>query len=417
MKESKEKEISNSLLKKNKNHNIDISKIDNHLLDKIKKINISIPGIDKSISHTMKDLNMDTWADFLLNEEIKLSKKSLQDTLSISKTGKNVIFKKLSQAYTEDKLVFVLGAGVSIDFAVPSWNDLLQKLMVLTIDNKDSESMSLMFNKLFSPNPLISGRYLQNNINESQKSFEQSVREALYTNVDKSIESKLFDEIVHYCAAPGKSPNLDSIITYNFDDILEERISKIKIKVPFRSIFGVGMHFNNGELPIYHVHGYLPEKGKLGKNNNITLGEDIYHQQYTDIYSWNNIVQINKFRDNTCLFIGTSLTDPNMRRLLDIAHKQKGDSKNSHYIFRERENIEQIKEKFSELLKENNNTVDNKLLSENNKSKIDKTILFMKEMYEGFIEKDFESFGVKTIWLNSYDEIPEYLNNIRTKSH
>lgn len=77
------------------------------------------------------------------------------------------------------------------------------------------------------------------------------------------------------------------------------------------------------KLKIYHVHGFLPQDGDIGAGNKITLGEFVYHEQYNNIYSWNNIVQINKFRDNTCLFIGTSLTDPTIRRLLDIAKSQK----------------------------------------------------------------------------------------------
>ena len=53
---------------------------------------------------------------------------------------------------------------------------------------------------------------------------------------------------------------------------------------------------------------------------------------------------------------------------LSVAQQFKSDE----YI--ENSTFEQIKEKFSELLKENNNTVDNKLLSENNKSKIDRQL-------------------------------------------
>ncbi len=103
------------------------------------------------------------------------------------------------------------------------------------------------------------------------------------------------------------------------------------------------------------MHGFLPKSGKLTEDNQITFGESIYHKQYSDIYSWNNIVQINKFRDFNCIFIGTSLTDPNIRRLLDIAKLQKGKSKEYHFIFKKRYSQDDVSKSLESLLQQNKN--------------------------------------------------------------
>ncbi|MDO6739430.1 SIR2 family protein [Wenyingzhuangia sp. 2_MG-2023] len=231
------------------------------------------------------------------------------------------------------------------------------------------------------------------------------VREVLYSNINKEKQSLLFDEIIKLCVAPGKSPNLDSIITYNFDDILESKLEKTGLEIPYKTIHGIGMEIKNDELPIYHVHGYLPENGKLNSSHKITFGENNYHEQYSNIYSWNNIVQINKFRDNTCIFIGSSLTDPNIRRLLDIAYEQKGNKKRGHYIIKKRVNIGYLLNKLDvyEMPKE--------LIS--NEEKLEQVLNNLIELYEKFEENDSSSFGVQTIWVKDWDEIPEILRKVR----
>ena len=133
--------------------------------------------------------------------------------------------------------------------------------------------------------------------------------------------------------------------------------------MPHKPIYGVGMN-PDGELPIYHVHGYLQQDGKLNEQNQITFGELVYHKQYVDIYSWNNIVQINKFRDANCLFIGTSLTDPNTRRLLDIARKQKGEKNETHFVFKQRYKEDAVKRRLEHLLQENKELLNEKMLAE-----------------------------------------------------
>lgn len=345
--------------------------------------------------------------EFINKMEISKIEAKLPKSHSISK---NAAIRNINGAYQKEKLVLVLGAGVSVEFGIPSWNGLLQNLMVHTIEkeHKVSSILSKLFNEIFTPNPLIAGRYLQDYFENNDASFESMVRDVMYSTVDKKKHSELISEIVRICVAPGKSPNLDSIITYNFDDILESKLKETGMDIPFRPIYGIGMEVKNDELPIYHVHGYLPEKSKLNDSNKITFGENNYHQQYSDIYSWNNIVQINKFRENTCLFIGSSLTDPNIRRLLDIALKQKGNKRKHHYIFKKRIEIEYLKSKLENALTEEN-------LNKKNGTGLnfDETLGLLKGIYERFEENDSASFGVQTIWVDNYDEIPVMLKKMR----
>lgn len=342
----------------------------------------------------------------------KLNLNNIVDKLPKSNSiSRQQINKNINEAYQKDNLVLALGAGISIEFGIPSWNLLLQSLMVHSIEKENNVSTVLakLFNDIFRPNPLIAGRYLQEYFEKNDSSFELMVRDVLYSEMNKDKKSKLLDEIVKICVAPGKSPNLDSIITYNFDDILEYKLEKTEMPIPYKSVYGIGIEVRNDELPIYHVHGYLPETEKLNDSHKITFGESNYHQQYSDIYSWNNMVQINKFRENTCLFIGSSLTDPNIRRLLDIAYKQKGNKKKHHYVFKQRMNKQKLSTDLKKILESK------KVFNDKNKAGLDfdETIKLLSEIHERFEENDSASFGVKTIWINDWAEVPEMLKKMR----
>lgn len=330
---------------------------------------------------------------------------------------------KINNFLINRDLVLVLGAGVSVDHNLPDWDSLLQKLLISTIqqgtrqDKYKSKVLSKIFTSIFPLTPLIAGRYLQNFFMLSDKSddlkFEKAVRNAIYSEIDLSVESNLFKEIRQFCIAPGNSPNLDSIITYNFDDLLEKYLNNIDIDILYESIYAPGMNPKPNSLPIYHVHGYLPEKVSLSLKNKITLSEDIYHQQYSDIYGWSNLVQLNKFNEKNCLFIGTSLTDPNLRRLLDISTNLRGSKKNSHYYFKRKHNPSDVKEKLQQLLNQHQELIDEKAKA---RLDLDESVSYLINIIEDFEIKDAKSFGADIIWVTDYSEIPNILRGIRNKA-
>lgn len=263
---------------------------------------------------------------------------------------------------------------------------------------------------MFKPSPLIAARYLRSRFGDD---FEKEVRASLYPDLNPSPASPLLKEIRQLCVSPGRNPNLAAVITYNFDDLLEMYLEDFPIKVPYKSIYAVGMNPQPDELPIYHIHGYLLRNNELTHENRITLSEDVYHQQYSDIYSWNNIEQINRFRDYTCLFIGTSFIDPNLRRVLDIATQQRGrDHEVQHYIVRSKYEVGQVQDQIAKVLEANRSLFDEK---QRTKMSLEKTTESLVRLMHSFEEEDGQSFGVETIWVEDYSKLPYKLQAIQSR--
>lgn len=152
------------------------------------------------------------------------------------------------------------------------------------------------------------------------------------------------------------------------------------------------MHPDLDALGVYHVHGFLPQDKEdyndLG-NTLLVFSEDGYHKLMLDPYNWANISQLNFMVNNTCLFIGLSMTDPNMRRLLEIAAQKKyDDDLCQHYVIMQRFKI--------------------------NSSGKSESIKRFENVNESLQEDFFKSLGVNVIWVNDYDEIPNLLKQIKS---
>lgn len=105
-----------------------------------------------------------------------------------------------------------------------------------------------------------------------------------------------------------------SAITYNYDEVLEVALGDYH----FQSFWKTAVT-KQERLPIYHVHGFVPIRPDINgsKPSEIVFTEDQYHSAQDNAYSWASLIQIQSLSNSTGLMIGLSLSDRNMRRLLD----------------------------------------------------------------------------------------------------
>ena len=328
----------------------------------------------------------------------------LRDTINdgISRNNSTYLEKRkryveqLHVQYENDNIVLFLGAGASNEAKIATWHTLISELFVALIDKQlianhiqiEKKDKKKIVKEVINQNgnsPLLQTRFLRNGF---ENDFEELVREILYKNAVES--SDLLEEIGQLCIPNRGKLGVRAIINYNFDDLVEKNLKRLRVK--YHSIYGEGMIPDADELGIYHVHGFLPQEKENYENltkSLLVFSEEGYHKLMLEPYNWANISQLNYMINNTCLFIGLSMTDPNMRRLLEIAAQKRteNDGDCQHYAIMRRFRMKESAE------------VD--------------SIKSFERVNETLQESFFKELGVNVIWIDEFSDIPIILRQIK----
>lgn len=328
----------------------------------------------------------------------------LKDTINngISRNSSTYLEKRkkyveqLQAQYENDNLVLFLGAGASSAAKIATWDTLISELFVALIDkqlsanhirieNKDKRKIVKEIINQNGNSPLLQTRFLRNGF---ESDFEELVREILYKNATDS--SDLLEEIGQLCIPNRGKLGVRAIVNYNFDDLVEKNLKRLRIK--YHSIYSEGMIPAADELGIYHVHGFLPQEKENYDNlakSLLVFSEEGYHKLMLEPYNWANISQLNYMINNNCLFIGLSMTDPNMRRLLEVAAQKRteNDGECQHYAVIKRFEIKDLDKSDS--------------------------IKSFEKVNETLQESFFKELGVNVLWIDEFSDIPILLKQIK----
>ena len=345
-------------------------------------------------------LNEDLFNDLYSNLDKYLIKNTVNQALNTSSDDvlrkKEENLKKLKIEYDKDNIVLFLGAGASYDAKIATWDTLITDLLIELIDKELAENNIQMedqykniiaaeISKQNGASPLLQTRFIRTGMPEN---FGELVRKILYKNSLNS--SDLLKQIGQLCIPNRGKVGVRAIVNYNFDDLVEKSLDSLDIR--YRSIYDEGMIPNSSELGIYHVHGFLPQEPSGyddQENTLLVFSEEGYHKLILESYNWANITQINFLMTHTCVFIGLSLTDPNLRRLLEIVAQKNinNDDQPKHYAvlkkptFKDYEDIESIRS-------------------------FEKVNQSLQEVY-------YQELGLNIIWVDNFKEIPNILKSIK----
>lgn len=357
-----------------------------------KEFKIKLWDISDIVELSNKYSNESTKIVQNLGKEILKSTVEKAINLKDWKEERDILINNTNQSFKNDEIVFFLGAGVSKDAGLPSWDELLRSLNISIIESKvpfkltatQKDDMVKLLTNLQMGAPLVTASYIRKALDDK---FVNEIRKALYHDVKPLKEQKLLSTIAKAARPLIGKLGVKGIITYNFDDLLEQHLEEKG--TDYKSIYREGDFEISTKRPIYHVHGFIPSKPDkyvdLDKSL-LVFSEDGYLSLQNDPYSWSNLVQLKALRESTCILIGLSGIDPNLRRLFSNFSKRFDGCK--HYILMQRQ------------LNDSNTTLTKEEFSQ------------FSNLHHKIQEDVFKELGLKVIWYETHTEIPSLVEKI-----
>jgi hypothetical protein len=189
--------------------------------------------------------------------------------------------------------------------------------------------------------------------------------------------------------------HIRAIVTFNLDNLLQE-YTRARYNNPglLRTIERATQSPSIGKISLYHMHGLLrfdskamrPEKEAADA---VVLTEQNYFDFFNDPMSLFNYTFLYLLREFSCLFIGLSMQDENIRRLLHYSREERVKSYlRKHPRKPEDDAIEKSRRHFAILQRSDSSSINSA------------------------VEKSLLALGTRVLWVADYDEIPARLAEI-----
>jgi hypothetical protein len=262
----------------------------------------------------------------------------------------------------------VLGAGVTARSGVPTYDDLALRLLerasergqisapeewVRSFVQRQRELLAQEDRRTTAPEEVV--LFVRTHLQGGAALLRGLIKEVLYERAStaKIVQRKAFkenttlDAILTFCAArphtvlapaygplptgkPRKEYEIETnikvggILTTNYDNLVEGAFHtkyRRNLLKPVGRPRSRESDANRRLIPVYHIHGYVgyrkaTDTGAKLETPGIVIAEDDYFQIFYDPLGFGNYIAMSFLRRFPCLFIGSAMTDKNVRRFL-----------------------------------------------------------------------------------------------------
>jgi hypothetical protein len=223
-------------------------------------------------------------------------------------------------------LYLVAGAGVSMEAGISGWKDLVMKVLHTALaDNGGSPDArrraervleELRRSKTYASETLLEATEAAHAVIGS--SFHDRLRHIIYSGhtITHTETHRAISRMVRPKTAPI-TPRVFSILTYNFDDLLEKAIwmsgwnfnAWCSVRGEWRFQYDRNRKPDSLAIDIYHLHGYVPREANTPEDVDLVFSTDAYRRMYGEDRSFTNIIAGSHLQNALGLVIGSSLRD------------------------------------------------------------------------------------------------------------
>src|SRR6186997_708385 len=212
----------------------------------------------------------------------------------------------------QGEITMFVGAGVSTESRLPSWNDLIEQLLAAATAGLSDEDRELWISATIAQGPLAAAAVARAHYT-TESDFKKALRSALYGG--RPPESFLPGALARQIALLNKQMgDRLKLTTANYDGLLEAALKDA-------GLLPVSYVRNRKEPPdkaaVWHLHGRLmrnPSGSGWASDRNLVLTEGDYAR--STHAKWPEEFVAECLESSLCVFVGLSMTDPNFIRWL-----------------------------------------------------------------------------------------------------
>jgi hypothetical protein len=334
----------------------------------------------------------------------------------------------LKDAWARGRLVLFLGAGLSVPYGLSNWNDLVLDMLLNSEEDFDRfwpnyrKALGAWMAGCYDFSATTLARVVKarkeadcGDISDldRQRYFTKFVRQALYRTFRQPAQEPpamgAVTEMIRRSEQAVGGRRIPVVLTTNFDDLLEAELRR-------KGVTALPVYNDSrrrgDKLPVIHVHGYLPRRGDI-PTCELVFTEDEYHRISYSFFHWSLADIVNCFRNYTVLFVGHSLSDPNLRRLLDATRN--ADEPVSHFLVRPQYRIPDddrmnVIERVEQSAREHARRMNVNFIK--TPTQLDSAMNEMLKQARSYEDDLFADMGVGVLWISNYEDIRPLLSEV-----